>query len=59
VKTLPHAGQRGQAVSFSGTRAAFNVVAQTEIIVGATTGALQVTTPTGTILSAGPFTVLP
>jgi len=51
------------AVTFNGTPAVFTIDAPTEITAavppGATTGAVQVTTPTGTLLSAGPFTVLP
>ena len=51
------------SVTFSGTPATFPIDAATEITAtvpaGATTGTLQVTTPTGTLLSAGPFTVLP
>lgn len=51
------------SVSFNGTPAAFNVISATEIMAtlpaGATTGAIQVTTPGGTLLSAGPFSVVP
>jgi uncharacterized repeat protein (TIGR03803 family) len=51
------------AITFNGTPAAFTVVAPTEITAtvpaGATTGTVQVNTPGGTLLSAGPFTVIP
>ena len=51
------------AVTFNGTPAAFTIVAATEIRTtvptGATTGKIQVTTPAGMLLSAGPFAVLP
>jgi uncharacterized repeat protein (TIGR03803 family) len=49
------------SVSFHGTAAAFTVVAPTEIETtvppGATTGKIQVTTPSGTLFSGGPFLV--
>jgi uncharacterized repeat protein (TIGR03803 family) len=51
------------SVSFSGAAAAFTVVSATEITAtvpaGATTGRVHVTTPAGTLLSDGPFLVLP
>ena len=51
------------AVTFNGAPAAFTIDAPTEITAtvpaGATTGTVQVATPTGTLLSPGPFTVLP
>jgi uncharacterized repeat protein (TIGR03803 family) len=50
-------------VSFHGTPATFSVVSATEITAavpaGATTGKIQVATPGGTLLSGGPFIVLP
>ncbi len=50
------------AVSFNGTPAAFIVKSSTEITTkvpaGATTGTVQVTTPSGTLLSNVPFRVL-
>ena len=51
------------SVSFNGTPAAFEIVSATEIRTtvpaGATTGSVQVTTPGGTLASAGPFLVAP
>jgi uncharacterized repeat protein (TIGR03803 family) len=51
------------SVTFDGTPAAFTVVSATEITTnvptGATTGAIQVTTPGGTILSGAAFVVRP
>ncbi len=51
------------AVTFNGTPAAFSVVSDTELIAkvpaGATTGTIQVTTPTGTLNSNVAFQVLP
>ena len=51
------------AVTFNGAPAAFTIDAPTEITAtlpaGATSGKIQVTTPGGTLMSAGPFTVLP
>jgi uncharacterized repeat protein (TIGR03803 family) len=50
-------------VRFNGTAAAFTVVSASEIAAsvpsGATTGAVQVTTPSGTLSSNVPFQVLP
>jgi len=50
-------------VTFNGTPATFTVDARTEITAtvptGATTGGIQVTTPDGTLRSAGPFVVQP
>jgi hypothetical protein len=49
------------SVSFNGTVAAFTVVSGSEIItavpVGATTGTVQVVTPSGTLSSNVPFRV--
>jgi len=49
------------SVSFNGTPATFTVVSATQITAtvpsGATTGSIQVTTPSGTLSSAGPFLV--
>jgi len=76
VKTLPHAGKVGTAisilgtdltgatsVSFDRTPAKFTVASATEITAtvpaGATTGKIQVVSPAGTLLSDGPFLVLP
>jgi uncharacterized repeat protein (TIGR03803 family) len=50
-------------VTFNGVPAAFTVVSASEIAAtvptGATTGTVQVATPTGTLLSNAPFRVLP
>jgi hypothetical protein len=76
VQTQPTSGKAGAAVkilgsnltgassvSFSGTAAAFTVVAPSEITTavptGATTGKVQVVTPGGTLSSNVPFRVLP
>jgi hypothetical protein len=51
------------SVTFNGTPATFTVNARTEITAtvptGATTGRIQVTTPGGTLPSAGQFVVQP
>jgi uncharacterized repeat protein (TIGR03803 family) len=51
------------AVSFNGVPATFTIVSATQISTavpaGATTGKIEVTTPTGKLLSGGPFIVRP
>jgi len=51
------------SVTFNGTAASFTVATKTKVIAnvpaGATTGVIQVTTPSGTLKSNAPFQVIP
>jgi uncharacterized protein (TIGR03437 family) len=63
VRILGTALTGATAVTLNGIPATFTFYSASEITAtvpaGATTGTVEVTTPSGTLLSAGPFTVLP
>ena len=63
VKILGTKLTRASSVSFNGAPASFKVVSEAEITTtvpaGATTGTVEVVTPSGTLSSNVPFRVLP